>query len=235
MQAVIPPLDDSPLALATARVEAAQPLTIDDPVLDSLLYIAAGSGALALDAAISDLGPGTAALVLAGEQATITTTSTLDLVQLTVGPVQDLHAALGPRDTVVLVDPDRSEQAFGTRAFQILFGPHNGSIRATLFIGFVPPGLSPWHYHLYDEIVWVPEGPGRLHLPDSDEPQPLEAGSAFRLRPRHVHVVENSSAESHMTIVGFFTPAGTPSAAYLAEVADADADADAGSVAHMIS
>ena len=56
------------------------------------------------------------------------------------------------------------EKATRARSFRILFGPHNGSTRATLFAGFVPPGKAPWHYHLYDEIVWVPEGPGRLHL-----------------------------------------------------------------------
>ena len=221
MQTVIPPVDDSPLALSAGRVEDGHSLTIDDGSLDSLLYVAAGAGTLALDGATSDLGPGTAALLLAGEKATITATSALELVHVTIGPVPDLHAALGPRDTVVRVDRDDAEAAFGTRAFQILFGPHNGSIRATLFTGFIPPGRSPWHYHLYDEIVWVPEGPGLLHRPDSGEAEPLAAGSAFRLRPRHVHIVENASAENEMAVVGIFTPAGTPSAAYLADVADA--------------
>jgi hypothetical protein len=47
--------------------------------------------------------------------------------------------------------------------------------------------------------------------------EPLTVGSAFRLRPREVHVVENASADEEMTVVGFFTPAGSPSAAYLAE------------------
>ena len=55
----------------------------------------------------------------------------------------------------------------------------------------------------------------------SEEPEPLEAGSAFRIRPRHVHIVENASADEAMTVVGFFTPAGTPSAAYLADATDA--------------
>jgi len=221
MQTVIPPLDGSPLALSARRVEADQPLSIDDDGLDSLLYVAGGAGSLALDGATSDLGPGTAALVIAGERATITASSTLDLVQVTVGAVQDLHATLGPRETVVHVDPSHNEQALGTRGFQVLFGPHNGSIRATLFTGYIPPGRSPWHYHLYDEIVWIPEGPGRLHRPDSEEPEPLEAGSAFRIRPRHVHIVENASPDMAMTVVGFITPAGTPSAAYLADAADA--------------
>jgi quercetin dioxygenase-like cupin family protein len=221
MHTAIPPLDDSPLALAHRRVDAGQPLSIEDAELDSLLYVAAGSGSVVLDGASSDLAAGTAALVLAGERAEITAASSLELVHVTVGPVADLHAALGPRETVVSVDPVRAEQAFGTRSFQVLFGPHNGSIRATLFTGFIPPGRSPWHYHLYDEIVWIPHGPGRLHRPGGEKPEPLEAGAAFRLRPRHVHIVENASEDGDMTVVGFFTPAGTPSAAYLADVEDA--------------
>ena len=53
---------------------------------------------------------------------------------------------------------------------------------------------------------------GRLHLAEGEEE--LAAGAAFRLRPRQVHVVENAGA-SEMTIIGIFTPAGSPSAAYL--------------------
>ena len=44
----------------------------------------------------------------------------------------------------------------------------------------------------------------------------LRAGSAFRLRPREVHIVENPSADRELALLGIFTPAGSPSAAYLA-------------------
>ena len=98
---------------------------------------------------------------------------------------------MGARETRGSSRRAGSEKATGARSFQILFGPHNGSTRATLFAGFIPPGKAPWHYHLYDEIVWVPEGPGRLHIGDTTEE--LGAGSAFRLRPRQVHIVENLS------------------------------------------
>jgi quercetin dioxygenase-like cupin family protein len=119
---------------------------------------------------------------------------------------------MGPRELVATLEEKDAQQATGGRSFEILFGPQNGSTRATLFAGYVPPGKPPWHYHLYDEIVWVPTGPGRLHLAEGDEM--LEAGAAFRLRPRQVHIVENAGADE-MTIIGVFTPAGSPSAAYL--------------------
>ena len=105
------------------------------------------------------------------------------------------------------------------RSFELVFGPHNGSLRATLFVGHVPPGAAPWHFHLYDEIVWIWRGEGRFHTREGAES--LAPGSAFRIRPRELHVVENTSATDELVVVGLFTPAGSPSAAYLAEDTDA--------------
>jgi quercetin dioxygenase-like cupin family protein len=215
---VVPPLDDSALALSVARLDEGATVSVGDAQRDSLIYIGAGMGTLLLDGTTAELAGATAALVLAGEQGTITAASALELVHVTVAPVTDRHASLGERETVARVDPRQSEHALGMRGYQVLFGPHNGSARATLFVGFLPPGRSPWHYHLYDEIVWIPDGPGLLHRQGAEVP--LEAGSAFRLRPREVHIVENTGAEDEMTLVGVFTPAGTPSAAYLADTED---------------
>jgi len=214
VQNAVPPLEGSALALSVVRLDDDRMIAVHDPECDSLLFVFAGSGSLSLDGATTALESGAAALVLAGEEATLEGPG-LALVHATAGTVPDRHAALGPRETVVRLDPARTESAVGTRSYQVLLGPHNGSTRATLFAGFVPPGRAPWHYHLYDEIVWIPEGPGRVHRRGSEEE--LAAGSAFRLRPREVHIVENSHPDRELTLLGFFTPAGSPSAAYLAE------------------
>ncbi len=206
------PLDGSALALETRVLAAAESAVVGDESRDTLLFVAHGAGSLALDGASHALATSTAALVLAGETATVSAEDELELVVATVGGDVDLHAPMGPRDVVTSLEDADEQKATGDRSFEILFGPHNGCTRATLFAGFIPPGTAPWHYHLYDEIVWVPEGPGRLHLQQGDEP--LGPGSAFRLRPRQVHIVENASS-SEMTIIGVFTPAGSPSAAYL--------------------
>jgi hypothetical protein len=58
----------------------------------------------------------------------------------------------------------------------------------------------------------VPEGPCRLHLEQGVEDVP--PGGAFRLSPRELHIVENAG-QAPMTVLGVFTPAGSPSAAYL--------------------
>ena len=132
---------------------------------------------------------------------------------MTVGAGVDRHAPMGQRALTASLDDTDAQRATGARSFQILFDASNGSTRATLFAGFVPPGKAPWHYHLYDEIVWMPEGRARLHVGEAVEE--LAPGSAFRLRPREVHIVENTSADRELTIIGIFTPAGSPSAAYL--------------------
>ena len=137
----------------------------------------------------------------------------LECVRVTLGAGTDLHAPMGATEPVVALDHVEPGQATGARSFQVLHGPHNGSTRATMFVGCIPPGKAPWHYHLYDEIVWILRGEGRLHL--GDDVEELAPGAAFRLRPREVHIVENTHADTELAVLGIFTPAGSPSAAYL--------------------
>ena len=211
-------LDDSALALDLVRLEPGARVVLAEPGgdRDLLLYAFEGSGALAIGDAPHDLPSDSAALVLAGESAALEAgASGLAAVCARVGPDVDLHAPLGERAVVVSLHDIESDRATGARSFEIPLGPHVGSTRATLFVGHVPPGKAPWHYHLYDEIVWIPAGPGRVHV--GDDVVDLVVGSAFRLRPREVHIVENASDEREMALVGVFTPAGSPSAAYLTE------------------
>ena len=209
---MIPPLDDSELSLDRLTLAAGTTGALDEEDGDRLLYVLSGNAALTVGGEQAALRAGSAGLVLAGEAAVVKADDAIEAVVATVGSRTDLHAPMGRRDLVVALDEAGAEKATGARSFQILFGPHNGSTRATLFAGYIPPGRAPWHYHLYDEIVFVPEGPGRLHV--GDETEELGPGAAFRLRPRQVHIVENLG-ETEMTIIGVFTPAGSPSAAYL--------------------
>ena len=129
------------------------------------------------------------------------------------GPAADLHAPLGPRDPVAELNLDDAAAATGSRSFQVLLGPENGCCRATMFVGVVPPGAAPWHFHNYDEIICVLRGGGVYH--QASGPQPTRPGSVVRIPPRTVHINENGAAEE-MHVLGVFTPAGSPSAAFLA-------------------
>jgi len=203
---------DSALALERRVVEAGGTASPGDPEADTFLYVAAGKGSISLGES-GALAARSAALVPAGERAEVVADDDLELVVMTVGAGVDRHAPMGTRALTASLDDADAQRATGARSFQILFDASNGSTRATLFAGFVPPGSAPWHYHLYDEIVWIPDGPGRVRVGEAVEE--LGPGSAFRLRPREVHIVENTSTDSELTIIGLFTPAGSPSAAYL--------------------
>jgi len=212
----VPPQRGSELALETLRIGSGERTEAGDAGRDVLLFAFAGGGTLAGE----PLAAGSAALLLEGEQAELVAGGEgLSVVRATLGAGTDLHAPMGPRERIVAIDQVEPGKATGSRSFQVLFGPHNGSTRGTMFVGYVPPGKAPWHYHLYDEVVWIWRGPGRYHL--GAEIEPFEDGAAFRITPREVHIVENTSADRELAILGIFTPAGSPSAAYLMpEVAD---------------
>jgi quercetin dioxygenase-like cupin family protein len=211
---LVPGVEGSALTLSQVDLDR-DSLMLRETTRDSLLFVVLGAGSLSLADEAHVLATGSAALVLAGEQATVAAgDGALSFLHATVGDGTDRHAPLGPRELVAGVDSTASEGATGARSFRVLFGPANGSTRATLFAGFLPPGRGRWHFHLYDEIVWLPDGPGRLHLAEGVEE--IGPGSAFRLRPRQAHIVESASPDRGLRVIGIFTPAGSPSAAYLA-------------------
>ena len=206
----LPPERGSELALDALRLATGAETAISDDLRDTLLFVHEGACALG----DHPLGGAGAILVRAGESRTLVAgPDGASLVRATLGAATDLHAPMGQAEPVVALDHVEPGKATGARSFQVLHGPHNGSTRATMFVGYIPPGKAPWHYHLYDEIVWVLRGRGRLHIGDAVEA--LEPGCAFRLHPREVHIVENTDPAVELAVLGIFTPAGSPSAAYL--------------------
>ena len=207
---LVPPEAGSELSLDAFRLAAGASFDLADPGCDTLLFCHAGSGALG-DGGIDGRA---SAFLPAGDAGSLTAgPDGLACVRASVGAATDLHAPMGALEGVVALEHVEPGKATGARSFQVLHGPGNGSTRATLFVGYIPPGRAPWHYHLYDEIVWILRGEGRLYVGDTVEP--LAPGAAFRLHPREVHIVENTDSRAELAVLGVFTPAGSPSAAYL--------------------
>lgn len=211
---LVPARDDSALAASTLHLGPATVTDAGDADADTLLFVIEGTGQLSSEGERHGVAGGTSALVVAGDDARLTAgPEGLAVLSLSITAEVDYHAPIGRRQAVVQLDEVEPGKATGSRSFQVLYGPHNGSTRATLFMGYIPPGRAPWHYHLYDEIVWIHRGRGALH--HGEDVSPLAEGSAFRLRPRDVHIVENGQEHAELAVLGVFTPAGSPSAAYL--------------------
>ena len=102
--------------------------------------------------------------------------------------------------------------ATAARRFRLGATPQVGCDSATQFLGYIPPGRAPDHYHRYEEVVYVVGGDGMLHV-EGEEPEPIGRGSCVHLPAGLVHCLENTGAED-MTILGVFRPAGSPAEAY---------------------
>jgi quercetin dioxygenase-like cupin family protein len=219
-RAVLGPRQDSPLTLEHVQLEPGVRwrLTPQQHRGDRHLLVYVLGGACTLDregeallrlragsALLREPGDGSATIVAGDRPAA--------LAVFGAGPTADHHAPLGARDSVAELDLDDAAAATGSRSFQVLLGPENGCCRATMFVGVVPPGAAPWHFHQYDEIICVLRGDGLYH--QASGPQPTRPGSVVRIPPRTVHINENRATEE-MHVLGVFTPAGSPSAAFLA-------------------
>ena len=81
----------------------------------------------------------------------------------------------------------------------------------TQFVGYIPVGRAPDHFHKYDEVVYVLDGAGELHI--GGESRPLYPGACVHLPARLVHSLENKGPDQ-MAVLGVFRPAGSPAEAY---------------------
>jgi len=77
----------------------------------------------------------------------------------------------------------------------------------TQFVGFIPPGRAPDHFHEYEEVVCILEGQGRFWSGSSSAP--VARGSCLYLPRGQPHCLENTG-EAPLRIHGLFYPAGSP-------------------------
>jgi mannose-6-phosphate isomerase-like protein (cupin superfamily) len=172
---------------------------------DEVLYVLEGSGTAIVGGEPQALEPGTGVFVARGTGWRVESAEGLKLLSVLVEaplPATSSHAVIATTDRGV---------ATAGREFTQLARPENGCESVTQFVGYIPPGRAPDHFHRYDEVVYVLAGEGAFHV--GDESAPLRAGSCFHLPARLVHCVENHGP-GEMRVLGVFRPAGSPAEAY---------------------
>ena len=125
--------------------------------------------------------------------------------------VRDPEPAPAGAHAVVDLGAEERGQATASRQFTLGVTPAVGCASVTQFIGHVPPGRAPDHFHRYDEVLYVLDGEGVLHI--GDEHAPFGRGSCVHLPARLVHCLENTGDEE-LELLGVFRPAGSPAEAY---------------------
>jgi mannose-6-phosphate isomerase-like protein (cupin superfamily) len=104
-----------------------------------------------------------------------------------------------------------TERAGDGRWFRVLVDTSAGCAQVTQFIGFIPPGRAPDHFHEYEEVACILAGAGRFWSGDSSAP--ITAGSCLYLPRRQPHCVENTG-DGTLQLCGLFYPAGSPAVRY---------------------
>ena len=81
----------------------------------------------------------------------------------------------------------------------------------TQFVGSIPPGRAPDHFHEYEEVLFILRGEGRMWAGNTSTP--IGYGSCIYLPRRQVHCVENTGT-GELRLLGVFYPAGSPAVRY---------------------
>ena len=167
---------------------------------DELVFVLSGAGSARIDGADHPLRPGMSLHIPAGTSWEAT------------GDAQAISVLVHEPDPAVetsIVDCDEVEKGTATAGRQFVLGAPCPS--ATQFIGLIPPGRAPDHFHYYDEVIYVLEGEGYLDI--SGEQAPIRPGTCIHLPKTLVHSLANTG-DTEMRVRGVFRPAGSPAEAY---------------------
>jgi len=176
-----------------------------DEARDEVLYVLEGSGAAEVGGEAHRLEPGTGVFVARGTPWRVEVTDGLLVLSTLVEDPLDATSS-----HAVVPSGERGVATAG-REFSLLAQPDNGCASVTQFVGYIPAGRAPDHFHRYDEVVYILEGDGGFHV--DGETESLQPGTAVHLPARLIHCLENYGP-GEMRVLGVFRPAGSPAEAY---------------------
>ena len=101
---------------------------------------------------------------------------------------------------------DQRAMPTGDRWYRVLIDSE-----VTQFVGSIPPGRAPDHFHEYEEVLFILRGEGRMWAGKTSTP--IGYGSCIYLPRRQVHCVENTGT-GELRLLGVFYPAGSPAVRY---------------------
>lgn len=190
---------------------------------DEVLYVLEGAGTVYLDGHGFPVGPDTGIHVRPGVSLAfenpgpqpITLASarcpddgTSEIFETArTRPAADSFA---PAPEVIARLADRPAEATSDgRSFQVVIDASGSGAPVTQFVGAIPPGRAPDHFHEYEEVLIVLEGRGRIWA--ERESAPVSSGSCVFLPRRQVHCLENLG-DDRLRLMGVFYPSGSPAA-----------------------
>ena len=201
---------DSPsLELAVLELEAGGSCTRATGGAEEVLFVLSGHGTLRAGGPDQSLEPETGAYIPPASEYELSAPRDEELLIVAVRALDPSGSA--ERAVVRRLADQADAEATAERWFRIVSDPDTGLRSGTHFVGYIPPGRAPDHFHTYDEVIYVLDGQGAFHA--HGESWTLGAGSCISLPARTVHCLENTGPDV-MRVMAVFRPAGSPAAAY---------------------
>jgi len=187
---------------------------------DEVLYVLEGSGTVIIDGNAFAVGPETGVYVRPGQMLSVENSGgevvrfvSSQCPEESFAAFTDLDQPTGGRDqsAPVVRLGDRRALPTADRWYRVLVDQEIGSEQVTQFVGSIPPGRAPDHFHEYEEVLFILRGEGRMWAGESHTP--IGPGSCIYLPRRQSHCVENTGI-GELRLLGVFYPAGSPAVRY---------------------
>src|ERR1051325_7217769 len=189
----------------------------ESPVLssdesDEVLFVLEGSCKIIIDGNAYEVGPDTGIYVRPGQSWSVENPGS-ELVRIVSSQCPELNRRTNApeQSTPIVRLSDRRALPTADRWYRVLVDEDMGSEQVTQFVGSIPPGRAPDHFHEYEEVLFILRGEGRMWAGESNTP--IGPGSCIYLPRRQVHCVENTGT-GELRLLGVFYPAGSPAVRY---------------------
>jgi mannose-6-phosphate isomerase-like protein (cupin superfamily) len=192
-----------------------------NPNSEEVLYVVSGEGACCIQGFSYALRAGTGVFVPPAAEYQISARTPLRVIsaccpedpqrRVVDRPVQQVAGEVPARS----VHEESREQirAGENRIFRYLVHTDLGCKQVTQFAGWIPQSKAPFHFHHYEEGIYILEGRGILHLHGRMSASEFGPGSSIYLPVGVLHCLENPGPEP-IRLLGVFHPSGSPGAAY---------------------
>jgi mannose-6-phosphate isomerase-like protein (cupin superfamily) len=211
------------LSLHVLEVEAgAEAPGLRNGPCEEVLFVLQGQGTAYVDGWAHEIAPDTGlfvppgaglSLVAAGpEPLTLVSAQCPDPgPELRMEPARLAPGSGGPIAGATARLWERESRPSGDRWYRVLIDEQAGSRQVTQFVGAIPPGRAPAHFHEYEEVLCFLAGEGRLWADDVSAP--IGPGLCAFLPRGQVHCTENTGP-GELRLLGVFYPAGSPDVSY---------------------
>jgi len=177
---------------------------------DEVLYVLEGSCAVIIDGNAYQVGPETGVYVRPGQTLSVENPGP-DVVRIVSSQCPATPSDGREQSPSIVKLSDRKALPTADRWYRVLVDEEVGSEQVTQFVGSIPPGRAPDHFHEYEEVLFILRGEGRMWA--GEDNTPIGPGSCIYLPRRQVHCVENTGT-GELRLLGVFYPAGSPAVRY---------------------